>query len=395
LESFHFSLPVSQSLEVAMSRFALALACWAGLAGVSFWGTPIWAEEPNWVGKKVIVKYSGVRVAFTEPDGNRRFIKNKNIVQEVRSEVDGWLEVGNDGDPGWLDKNDVVLLNEAPAYFAKRIQANPYDHYAYAYRGVALRHLGELDKSVQDLTEAIRLSPITAAWRNNRGLTYNSKKEYDRAIADYTDAMRLSPKWALPRNNRGLAYANKKNFDLAIADYSEALRLDPSYALALNNRGLAFYGKKDFDRAIADFSEALLLDEKNYRAYFNRGNAYRAKSEFERAVNDYNEAILLDGKYAAAYDRVANLQASCGKDSVRDGSKAIQNATSACKLTNWKNPGYLSTLAAAYAEDRQFGEAVKWQSKVLEASIRDKPAFEEARRRLELYRSGKPVRDLR
>jgi tetratricopeptide (TPR) repeat protein len=352
------------------------------------------ADEPNWVGKKVIVRNKGVRVAYTDIDGSRRLIPNKNIVQEVRSEVGGWLEVGNDGDPGWLDKSDVVPLDQAPAFFAARLEANPFDQYAYAYRGVALRHLGELDKSVSDLSEAIRLSPGSAAWRNNRGLTFNNKKEYDLAIADFTEAIRLNPRWALPRNNRGLAHANKKEFDLAVADYSDSLRLDPGYALALNNRGLAYYAKHEFDRAIDDYGAAILLDEKNPRSYNNRGNAYRAKGEFERAVNDFNEAILLDGKYAAAYDNVAKLQSTCAKDSVRDGRQAILNATNACKLTNYTNSNYLATLAAAYAEDGQFGEAAKWQNKVLDAPGKTKAASADARQRLELYQSGKPLREM-
>lgn len=380
-------------VDVAMSRSRILVAVLAILVSQSINAAPVRADEQNWVGKRVIVKNNGVRVAFTDPDGGRWLIPSKNIVQEVRSEVDGWLEVGNDGDPGWFDKNDVVLLDQAPGYFTARIQANPYDHFAFAYRGVALRYLGELDKAIQDLSEAIRLSPGTAAWRNNRGLTFNNKKEYDLAIADYTEAIRLKPRWALPRNNRGRAFANKREFDQAIADYSEALRLDPNYALAFNNRGLAFYGKKDYDRAIADFSEALRLDDKNPHSYNNRGNAYRNQREFERAINDYNEAIVLDGKNAAAYDNVARLYATCPKDSVRDGRLAIQNATMACKLTHWKNASYLVTLAAAYAEEGQFTDSIKWQKQALEDASYLKQHGEEGRKRLELYGQKKPLRE--
>ncbi len=53
---------------------------------------------------------------------------------------------------------------------------------------------------------------------------------------------------------------------------------------------------------------------------------------------------------------------------------------------------YLDTLAAAYAEDGHFEEAVKWQEKALELMTTEefKKEYED---RLALYRMGKPYRD--
>ncbi len=94
------------------------------------------ADDQNWVDKLIIAKRNDVKVNYTEPNGVQRQVPSKNIVQRVRSTQNGWLEVGNDGDPGWFNKEDVVLLDQAPAYFTGRIQANPGDAQAYAYRGV-------------------------------------------------------------------------------------------------------------------------------------------------------------------------------------------------------------------------------------------------------------------
>ncbi|MBW2174340.1 MAG: hypothetical protein JRF64_06815 [Deltaproteobacteria bacterium] len=40
---------------------------------------------------------------------------------------------------------------------------------------------------------------------------------------------------------------------------------------------------------------------------------------------------------------------------VRDGAKAVEEATKANELTNWKNARYIGTLAAAYAESHLLG----------------------------------------
>jgi hypothetical protein len=70
---------------------------------------------------------------------------------------------------------------------------------------------------------------------------------------------------------------------------------------------------------------------------------------------------------------------------------AILAATKACELTEWKSFLLIDTLAAACAEDNDFGNAVKWQIRALELAPETKRKDMNAR--LELYKSGKPYRE--
>ena len=90
--------------------------------------------------------------------------------------------------------------------------------------------------------------------------------QHDRAIADLTEAIKLVPNAAGPYYNRGFSYFAKGQYDQAIADYSEAIRLNPRLAVAYNNRCLtrAVIGK-DLVDALHDCDEALKLLARQHR----------------------------------------------------------------------------------------------------------------------------------
>jgi WD40 repeat protein/serine/threonine protein kinase len=102
------------------------------------------------------------------------------------------------------------------------------------------------------------------------------------------------------------------------------------------------------------------------RAYMERGIARARENKFNQAINIYESAIEADPSYVLAYNHLAWLLATCPRAEVRDGVRAIKNATKACELTNWKNYSHISILAAAYAEAGDFEQAVKRQQEVIE-----------------------------
>jgi tetratricopeptide (TPR) repeat protein len=96
-----------------------------------------------------------------------------------------------------------------------------------------------------------------------------------------------------------------------------------------------------------------------------------------------------------SYDKLAWLLATCPEEKVRDGRQALEYARKACELAKWQDERCLEILAAAYAELGRFGEAVKWQKKVLESPGLAKKEQAQLRARLELYEEGKPYREAR
>ena len=166
---------------------------------------------------------------------------------------------------------------------------------------------------------------------------------------------------------------------------------DSMDADAYYNRGVSWLDKGELDKAISDYSQAIRLDPKFVQAYTNRGIVWSGKDQLDKAIADYNEAIRLDPKNASPYNNLAWLQSTCPDARYRNGRKAVENGRKACDLTDWKIHILVGTLAAAYAENGEFDEAVCWQQKAIElAPAKYKAVY---RSFFELYKVRKPLRE--
>ena len=77
----------------------------------------------------------------------------------------------------------------------------------------------------------------------------------------------------------------------------------------------------------------------------------------------------------------------------RDGPRAVELAENAMAF-NKREPGFLDTLAAAYAEAGRFADAVRTQETVVEllrqANNVPAPVIEDFESRLQLYKNNRP-----
>lgn len=383
--------------------------------------------QESWVGKTILTKEYGIKIGYTDDAGRQVHVGELTLPDyKVTEDRGGWLQVTNEqGLSGWFDKEQAVLLEDAPAYFSGLIRKDPKDANAYFMRAIARSITDELDLAINDLSEVLRLEPGYAGAYGQRANLFDRKKEYVKAVADYSQSLRLEPT-ANNYANRARTYSRLKQYDKARADFEAALRIDPKWisaydglawmlatcpdakhrdgkqAVEIAKKGLALAPKDaslmdtlaaayvevgDLAQAVHWYGEVLRVDP-NADAYFDRGRTYRRMKEYAKARADFEAALRLDPEWVNAHDHLAWLLATCPEAKIRDGKEAVAIAKKGLALAP-KDASLMDTLAAAYAELGDFDQAVSWQERALQDASWSNP---ETRGRLDLYRKKEPYR---
>jgi tetratricopeptide (TPR) repeat protein len=341
------------------------------------------ADDDPWIRQTVMLKLTA------KPQvGTKQYKWSDVPIPAVVEKVNGdwlWLSVA------WVKADEVVLLDDAPAYYTTLIDDGTQVAKGYLLRGVSWLAKREFDNAVKDFDAVLRLAPSDAVLHCLRGKAHYGKHAFDQALADFTEAIRLNPKYLIALNDRGVTLNAKDEFGKALKQFDEILRIDPRNSLAYGNRSATWFDLEEYEKSLADVNRAIELDPKLSFAYANRGRWYMKHGDYPKALDDYNKSLELEPRQWAAYNGLARVYATAPvfQAHVRDGKQALAMAKKACELSNWDEWMPVASLAAAYAELGDFEAAVEQQTKAIQMS---QPAKTHDQRnnlkRLELYKSG-------
>jgi Flp pilus assembly protein TadD len=240
--------------------------------------------------------------------------------------------------------------------------------------------------------------------QTNYGMFLMDRGELDAALSHFRAALEIRSSesnlhynlsLALIETDIGNALARKADLDAALPHLQRAVKLQPDYADAHYNLGAILFQKDDLDEAIAEWRKALSIRPEDPDTHTSLGNALVRKGRITDAAKQYEDAIKIDARSILALNNLAWLLCTSPDQSLRNGPKALECAQRADTLTNGKNLVFLRTLAAAFAENGRWSEAIRAAERGAElARSQNNLAFAgQFAEDISLYRAGLPLRD--
>jgi Flp pilus assembly protein TadD len=230
---------------------------------------------------------------------------------------------------------------------------------------------------------------------NNLGTALSANGRTPEAMREFAEAIRLEPNYPQAHFNLAMDLGEEGKTTEAIHHLQAVLRVSPKEAEAHNNLGIMLAREGQLQEAVDQFTTAIALKPGYLKAHLNLAMALCKQGKTAEAIARYRVALRLEPQSPEPLDKLAWLMATTEDARFRDGTGAVQLAERAAELSRHPVPGYLDTLAAAYAEAGRFKEAVAAGQKALQlaASVGVKELHSQIENRLQLYLDGKPYHE--
>jgi tetratricopeptide (TPR) repeat protein len=212
---------------------------------------------------------------------------------------------------------------------------------------------------------------------NNLGYLFLQRGELDSALAHFETALKIRARTpaayynfggALIENSLAAILAKKGLINEAIIHYDKAISMRPHYGDPYLNLGNLLFQRGRIGDAMAQWQTALGTQPQDASFHALLGDAFLRAGSQKVAIAEYERAVRISAQDPMGRNNLAWLLATSSDASIRDGNRATELAKEAVRLSRGKDPNYLRTLAAAFAEAGHFDEAKETARQALQAA---------------------------
>src|SRR5947207_6922909 len=211
----------------------------------------------------------------------------------------------------------------------------------------------------------------------------------------FTHALAVTRNNDVAENNLGIIFLQKGQLDEAISRLQAAIDLRPENGPAHDNLAKAFLQKGRLEDAMVHYRKFLEIEPHNVKARNILGTALIQQGHVKEAIQQWQEALAIEPENGNAASNLAWVFATCPDASVRDGGRAVELAEKAVQISGGQIPMIFHILAAAYAENGRFSDAIETAQRgtALANSQGNAGLASELQNNIALYQAGRPLRD--
>lgn len=296
---------------------------------------------------------------------------------------------------GWLWY--IVMLLPVIGIIQVGLQARA-DRYTYLPQiGIitavvwAIRHLTSLWRA-----RTVALVPASLAVVGSLSfLSYRQVTHWHDTESLWSYTLNRSPENDVALTGLAMIEVGRGQTDDAITHFRHALGLRDGNAAAHYGLGLALSQQRKTDEAIEHWQKSLEIQPDNLNARNNLGAALAEIGRTPEAIEQWQQTLAFDPDNGNAANNLAWVFATSPDATLRDGAKAVAYAKRATQVPGGDNPLVYRTLAAAYAENRQFAEAISAaeHARQLAQAAGNSALVSELDRYIELFRQQRTLRE--
>jgi len=207
------------------------------------------------------------------------------------------------------------------------------------------------------LRDSIAKNPAASASQNDLGVIFAQRRDYTAAMNCFAAAVQADPGNADARSNYGQILMFAGRFPEAEAQYQAALKLMP-YDVNVHERFAQLLQREGRNREAIYHDLVALRFKPDVQTRTGLASLFYQTGSPHQAVEQYRQILRTAPGQLEALNNLAWLLATSGDATVRNGTEAVRYAEQVCQLTGYRQPRFIGTLAAAYAEAGRFPEAV-------------------------------------
>ena len=296
---------------------------------------------------------------------------------------------------GMLTWRQAATYADIETLWRTTLAKNPECWMAHTNIGLVLFQKGQIDDAIAHYRSALQMQPDWWDAEYNLGTALLAKGQVDEAILHCEKAVAMRPTDPDARVSLANLLLQKGRIDEAIAHYQKAITVRPNDFLARYGLGHALLEKGELDSAIQVCRSALLLRPSDADCHTTLAIALEETGNPGEAIEHYNKALELAPKSIPTLTNLAWLLATSQDASLRNGSKAVELAAQADRLVGGTNTLVLRTLAAAYAENGEFANAIRTGRSAMQLARMhgEDSLMTDLDQQIALYQLGMPYRE--